>query len=130
MKGGTIVVHRDAGSEAGCFMRNGLIKVHGNIGSFTGIHMSEGTILVEGDSDGRLGAQMRGGKIVVLGKVPSILPTFTINSIRRRATVGDERVSGPFYLYNGDLAENGEGRLYVSQTKNPQLKAYERYLPS
>ena len=130
MKGGTIVVHRDAGSEVGCFMRNGLIKVHGNVGSFTGIHMSDGTILVEGDSEGRLGAQMRGGKIVVLGRVPSILPTFTVNSIRRRATVGSERVSGPFYLYNGDLAEKGEGRLYISQTKNPHLQVYEKYLPS
>jgi len=130
MKGGTIVVHRDAGSEVGCFMRNGLIKVHGNIGSFAGIHMSDGTILVEGDSEGRLGAQMRGGKIVVLGHVPAILPTFTVNSIRRRATVGDERVSGPFYLYTGDLAEKGGGQIYVSQAKNPHLQVYERYLPS
>jgi formylmethanofuran dehydrogenase subunit C len=130
MKGGTIVVHKNAGSEAGCFMRSGLIKVHGNIGSFTGIHMSDGTILVEGNAEGRLGAQMRGGKIVVLGKVPSILPTFTVNSIRRRATVGNERVAGPFYLYTGDLAEMGEGRLYVSQIKNPHLKVYERYLQS
>lgn len=130
MKKGTIVVHGDAGSDVGCFMKNGLIKVLGNIGSFAGINMRDGTILVIGNSEGRLGAQMRGGKIVVLGYVPSILPTFTINSIRRRARVGNERVSGPFYMYNGDIAEMGEGRLYVSKAKNPHLKVYERYLPS
>ncbi len=130
MKGGTIMIHGDAGSEVGCFMRNGLIHVHGNIGSFAGIHMSDGTILVEGDSAGRLGAQMRGGKIVMLGQVPSILPTFAIDGLRRSVSVGEARLTGPFYLFNGDLAEMGEGRLYVSQAKNPHLHVYERYLPS
>jgi formylmethanofuran dehydrogenase subunit C len=130
MNGGAIVIHGDAGSEAGCFMRNGLITVQGNIGPFAGIHMRGGVILVEGDSDGRLGAQMRGGRIVVLGHVPSILPTFTVDSVRRSVTVGEDRVTGPFYLYTGDLAEMGEGRLYVSQTANPHLQVYERYLPS
>jgi formylmethanofuran dehydrogenase subunit C len=128
MRGGTIVVHGDAGSEVGCFMRRGLIKVQGNIGSFTGMHMRDGTILVDGDAEGRLGAQMRGGKIIVLGHVPSILPTFNIKSIRKRAKAGSERISGPFYMFEGDLAENGEGRLYVDQAKNPQLRVYERYL--
>lgn len=130
MEGGTIVIHGDAGNEVGCFMRHGLIQVHGNIGSFAGIHMGEGTILVEGDSAGRLGAQMRGGKIVVLGQAPSILPTFTIDSLRRSVRVGEARLAGPFYLFNGDLAEMGAGRLYVSQAMNPHLHVFEKYLPS
>lgn len=128
MRGGIIAVHGDAGSEVGCFMRKGLIKVQGNIGSFAGMHMRDGIILIEGDSDGRLGAEMRGGKIVVLGHVPSILPTFTVKSIRKRTKAGPERISGPFYMFEGDLAENGEGRLYVAQPKNPHLRVYERYL--
>lgn len=128
MRGGTIEVHGDAGSEVGCFMRNGLIKIQGNVGAFAGMHMREGTILVEGDSYGRLGAEMRGGKIIVLGHVPSILPTFTVTSVRKRAKAGPEQVSGPFYMFTGDVAENGEGRLYVAQAKNPHLHVYERYL--
>jgi formylmethanofuran dehydrogenase subunit C len=128
MRGGTIEVHGDAGSEVGCFMQKGLIKVRGNVGAFAGMHMLEGTILVEGDADGRLGAEMRGGKIIVLGHVPSILPTFTVASVRKQVKAGPERIIGPFYMFRGDVAENGEGRLYVTQAKNPHLQVYERYL--
>jgi len=128
MSGGKIVIHGDAGNEVGCFMRKGLIKVHRSTGQFTGIHMRKGTILVEGSSEGRAGAQMIGGKIVMCGRVPSILPTFTIEGVKSKVKVNDERVEGPFYMFVGDLADGGEGKLYVSQKQNPHLSFYEKYL--
>ncbi len=128
MSGGEIIIHGNAGNEVGCFMRNGLIRVHGNTGQFTGIHMRKGTILVKGDSEGRAGAQMIKGKIVLCGRVPSILPTFTIESIKPTVKINDEKVTGPFYMFVGDLADNGQGKLYLSQKQNPHLSFYEKYL--
>jgi len=128
MGGGTIIIHGDAGNEAGCFMRNGLIKILGNVGQFVGVHMREGTIYIQGDAEARAGAQMLEGKIVIGGFIPSILPTFTIDSIRPNVKLNGEKVQGPFYRFIGDLADRGEGKLFVSKTKNPHLSFYEKYL--
>jgi len=128
MGGGTIIIHGDAGNEAGCFMRNGFIKVLGNTGQFAGVHMREGTIYIQGNAEARAGAQMLGGKIIIGGFIPSILPTFTIDSVRPNVKLNGEKVQGPFYRFIGDLADRGEGKLFVSKTKNPHLNFYERYL--
>jgi len=128
MSGGNIVIHGNAGNEVGCFMRKGLIKIFGNAGQFAGMHMKNGTILIQGNSEGRAGAEMTRGRIVVCGSIPSVLPTFTIDSVRPRVKVDEEEVPGPFYMFVGDLTEGGDGRLYVSQIKNPQLGFYERLL--
>lgn len=128
MSGGVIIIHGNAGNEVGCFMRRGLIKVYGSVGSFLGVHMKNGTIFVQGNSEGRVGAEMTGGKILVCGWVPSIVPTFTIDSIRSKVKVNGETVTGPFYRFVGDLAEGGDGKLYVSQTKNLHLNFYKKYL--
>lgn len=128
MSGGTIIVHGNAGNEVGCFMRNGLIKVYGNVGQFAGIHMGKGTIFVQRDSEGRAGAQMRKGKIVVCGNIPSILPTFTVESIKPKVKIDEEKITGPFYMFVGDIAEGGKGKLYVSQKQNQHLSFYEKYL--
>jgi len=128
MTGGKIIIHRNAGYEVGCFMRKGLIKVYGDIGLFAGIHMRNGTIFIHGNSEGRAGAQMINGKIVVCGHIPSILPTFTIDDIRPKVEVNGEKVEGPFYRFIGDLADGGDGKLFVSKTRNPHLSSYEEYL--
>jgi formylmethanofuran dehydrogenase subunit C len=128
MKGGVVVVHGDVGNEAGCHMRGGLINVGGNIKDFAGIHMSDGTIVVHGDCSGRPGAGMLNGKVIICGYVPSILPTFTIDSIRPNVKANGEKVEGPFYRFIGDIADQGNGKLFVSQPKNPHLKSYEKYL--
>ncbi|MFH0749246.1 MAG: formylmethanofuran dehydrogenase subunit C [Candidatus Bathyarchaeota archaeon] len=125
MTGGTIIVHGNAGNEVGCYMNNGLIKIGGNVEQFVGMHMQGGTILVAGDSEGRVGAEMMGGRIVVLGQVPSFLPSFIIDSIRKSVRVEADRVEGPFYLFNGDVTESWKGAVYVSTLKNPHLKFYE-----
>jgi len=128
MSGGVITIHGNAGNEVGCFMRKGLIKIHGSVEEFVGVHMRNGTILVQGNSEGRAGAQMKDGKIVLCGWTPSIIPTFTLDSSRPKVKIIEETVAGPFYRFVGDLAENGNGKLYVSQSRNPHLKFYEKYL--
>jgi formylmethanofuran dehydrogenase subunit C len=128
MRGGTIIIHGNAGNELGCFMRQGLIKVYGNVGQFAGMHMKDGTIFVGGNSEGRDGAEMTGGKIVVHGQVPSVLPTFTVDSVKAKVKINGDEITGPFYLFTGDLTENGAGKLFISKTSNPHLSQYEMFL--
>jgi len=128
MRGGVILIHGNAGNELGCFMRKGLIKVGGDAGQFVGMHMRDGTILVQGGCEGRAGAEMTGGKIAICGSVPSVLPTFTVDSVKAKVKIDGEEVAGPFYLFVGDQTENGDGKLYVSKAANPHLKFYETYL--
>jgi len=128
MRGGQIVIHGNAGVEAGCWMRDGVIQIKRNTGMFTGIHMCGGTILIEGDCDGRAGAGMTGGRVIIRGRMENILPSFTIEEIRDRVRVGDERIEGPFYAFQGDVGGTAIGRVFVSVTRNPQLKWCEKYL--
>jgi formylmethanofuran dehydrogenase subunit C len=128
VSGGTILVHGNAGYEVGSWMQGGFIHVMGNVGQFSGTHMKEGEILVEGSSEGRLGAEMKGGKIVLLGKVSSVLPSFTFEEIRNRATAGNKEFRGKFYMFRGDINEDGAGRLFISSEANPHLQFYEKFL--
>jgi formylmethanofuran dehydrogenase subunit C len=125
MNGGTIIVHGNTGNEVGCFMRKGLIKIHGKVGQFTGVHMRGGTIFIQGNAGKRTGAEMLGGKIVICGYTPSILPSFTIDSIRSSVKVDKEKVVDSFYRFIGDIADLGDGKLFVSTTQNPHLTFYE-----
>jgi len=128
MSGGTIVIRGNAGNEIGYFMRKGVIKVHGNVGQFTGVHMRNGIIIVYGNSEERNGAQMIGGKIIVCGSVPSVLPAFTIDGVKPSVKIDGERLTGPFYLFIGDITEEGEGKLYISKASNTHLKFYENLI--
>jgi len=129
MRGGTIIVDGNVGSDSGCYLRGGAIMVKGNAGQFLGFHMSKGVIYVEKDAGRRLGASMIGGKIVVLGFVDDLMPTFTIDGVKAKAKVDDTlKAVGPFYVFLGDLAEHGNGKLFVSMAKNPQLKNYEAFI--
>ena len=71
---------------------------------------------------------MQGGKIILCNHVASILPTFTIDNIKSKAKAEGEEIKEPFYLFIGDLAEHGNGKLYVSKNKNEHLKGYEELL--
>ena len=130
MKGGKIVVDGNVGSDSGCYLRGGSIKIKGsNIGQFLGFHMSEGTIHVEKNAGARLGANMTGGKIVVSGIVEEMMPSFSIDSVKPKVKIDEtETAAGPFYVFLGDLAEKGKGKIFVSKANNPHLKAYEKYL--
>jgi len=126
---GRITVYGNVGNEAGEHMRRGMIKIYGDVGQFVGFRMPEGTVYVQGNCKTRAGACMAGGKIVVGGSLESVLPTFTIDSIRPKVKIEEaETVEGPLYVFLGDLAENGNGKLYVSKEKNPHLSNYEKFL--
>jgi hypothetical protein len=61
--------------------------------------------------------------------VEEIMPTFSIDSIKPKVKIDDtETAQGPFYVFLGDLAEKGAGKIFVSKANNPQLKVYEKYL--
>ncbi|MFW6117056.1 MAG: formylmethanofuran dehydrogenase subunit C [Thermoproteota archaeon] len=129
MRGGKIIVHGNVGKEAGAYMRKGLIKVYGNADQFAGFRMRRGTIYIQNDCERRAGACMKKGKIVVGGVIKSVMPTFTIDAIKKKTKIEkDKKVEGPFYRFLGDLADNGRGKLYVKQEKNSHLSHYERYL--
>lgn len=129
MHGGRIIVSGNAGHETGALMKKGIIKIFGNAGQFTGLRMHSGTIYVQGDCDERAGACMREGKIVVGGTLASVLPSFSIDSVKPKVKIDEnETAQGPFYVFQGDLTEGGNGKLYVSKPKNPQLSSYERFL--
>jgi len=130
MKGGKIIVDGDVGNDSGAYLHGGLIKIKGNnVGQFLGFHMSDGVIHVEKNTSSRLGANMTGGKLIVSGVVADIMPTFTIDSVKPKVKIDDtESAPGPFYVFLGDLAEKGTGKLFVSKVNNPQLKTYEKFL--
>ena len=130
MKGGKIVVDGDVGSDSGAYLHGGLIKIKGsNVGQFLGFHMSVGTIHVEKNARSRIGANMTGGKIIVSGVVEEVMPSFTIDNVKPKVKIDDtESAAGPFYVFLGDLAEKGKGKLFVSKANNPQLKTYEKFL--
>ena len=91
--------------------------------------MSDGTIHVEKNATTRVGTNMVGGKIVISGKIEEVMPTFTIDSVKPKVKIDEtESAAGPFYVFLGDIAEKGTGKLFVSKANNPQLKPYEKYL--
>jgi formylmethanofuran dehydrogenase subunit C len=129
MSKGKIIVHGNIGSDAAVFMKGGVIKVHGNAGPFLGFRMRGGTVHIEKNIGNRVGACMTSGKIVVSGFLEEMLPTFTIDSVKAKVKIDEgEKAAGPFYVFLGDLAETGKGKLYVSKTNNSQLSTYERFL--
>ncbi len=129
MSGGRIMVHGNAGSEAGAHMKKGLIKIDGSAGQFVGFRMRNGTILVRENCGDRAGACMIEGKIVVAGALALVLPSFAIDSVKPKVKIEEgETLQEPFYVFLGDIAENGNGKLYVSKQKNPHLSHYERFL--
>jgi formylmethanofuran dehydrogenase subunit C len=128
MRGGTITIHGDCGTEVGAWMQNGIIRIKGNCDLYAGIHMKNGTILVERNCAGRVGACMKSGKVIVLGNMGGALPSFQFEEIRGNAKAGDEKIPGPFYVFSGDVNEDGGGRLFARTADNADLKWNERIL--
>jgi hypothetical protein len=57
------------------------------------------------------------------------MPTST-SGVKPKGKIDDtQTVQGPFYVFLGDLAEHGTGKLFISKAKNPQLgPVYDKYL--
>jgi formylmethanofuran dehydrogenase subunit C len=129
MNGGKIIVYGNAGADAGAQMKKGLIKIYGGAGQFVGFRMHDGMIYVQNDCEGRAGSCMKEGTIAIGGFMESVLPTFTFEGVKKRVKIEEgEVVETPFYLFLGDLTENGRGKLYVAKAKNPQLSHYEKLI--
>lgn len=130
MRSGTIIVDGKVGSDSGVFMRGGVIKIRGGAGQLLGFRMGDGVICVNKECGTRVGACMTGGKIVVTGLLEEVMPTFTVDSVKPKVKVDEmETAAGPFYVFLGDLAEHGNGKLFVSKVNNPQLgPIYDKYL--
>jgi formylmethanofuran dehydrogenase subunit C len=129
MRGGLIVVDGSVGSDSGVNMHGGVVKIKGGAGQFLGFGMDDGAIYVKGKTGTRAGAGMKGGKIILAGAVEEVMPTFTIDSVKPKVKVDDtETATGPFYVFLGDRAEKGTGKIFVSKANNPQLSTYEKFL--
>ncbi len=130
MKKGTIIIHGSAGAEVGRGMSGGNILVYGSVGPLPGVDMRGGTVGIKGDCEGKPGARMAGGRVIIAGKVPSVLPSFYIDDVRDSIKAGPEKLTGPFYVFVGDVLADVKcsGRLFVSIPNNPHLKYLEAYL--
>lgn len=124
MKGGKIIVHGNVGRETGAHMRKGLIKIYGDAGQFIGFRMHDGLIYVQSNCEANAGACMIDGTIAIGGSIESVLPSFTFEGLKKKIKIEEgEVVETPFYLFMGDLVENGRGKLYVAKAENPQLSS-------
>jgi formylmethanofuran dehydrogenase subunit C len=130
MRGGLIVVDGNIGTDCACYMHGGVIKVKGGAGRFLGYHMSNGAIYVEKECAYRLAPCMTGGKIIIAGTVEEVMPSFTVDGTKGKVKVDAELTAkGTFYVFLGDLAEHGTGKLFISKDSNPQLgPIYDKYL--
>ena len=126
MRGGEILVHGDAGDEAGAGLRRGLIAVAGTLGAAAGVRALAGTLVALGGVGPRPGAAMRRATIVAMTPVTP-LPTYALAAVYRppflrlalnhlRAlglAVTDEQIEGRYARWSGDGLELGRGEILI-----------------
>lgn len=130
MRGGSLVVHGNAGERFGDRMRRGTAVVHGHVGAFLGARMVAGTIAVGGAVGAHAGYGMRRGSIVFAGEgegggaglpggptfVPNLAatPVFWALLARDLARHGGRFADLPgrrIERHLGDLSADGKGEL-------------------
>jgi formylmethanofuran dehydrogenase subunit C len=131
MREGIILVRRSAGSDVGLSMRRGLIAVRGDVGETPGRGMVAGTLMLFGRTGIGPGTGMRRGTIVLFeprDDDASVLPTFVASGHLRPVVLElylrELEASGfpappsarstQLQRYNGDLADGGQGELYLA----------------
>lgn len=124
MTNGTITVEGQVGNDAMAWARNSKGKkwwpklVCGGAGMFLGLHNHGGTIICNGDVGRRIGADMARGSIVVNGKPELMLPSFVKeDDVTEVALPNDEKVSGAYEVYRGDLSvgKKSSGKIFVKK---------------
>ena len=125
MRGGTIVVHKSCGDEAGLLMRRGLIAAAGSVGQAAGASMIAGTLVALGGVGRDCGVGMKRGTIVVGGPEPvwppgvrfgcEYAPAYLGVLARELAALGFpaqvfEGVA--VRCFRGDLLHGGRGELW------------------
>jgi formylmethanofuran dehydrogenase subunit C len=126
MRGGTVVVRRDAGERAGDRMRRGTIIVEGDAGAHAGSRMIAGTLILCRGCGPMPGYLMRRGTIVLGGECEELSPTFVDCGIhalvamrlmaefaRQYSKRAASLVSGRLRRLAGDMAVLGKGELFV-----------------
>jgi formylmethanofuran dehydrogenase subunit C len=126
MRGGEIVVHRDAGEQAGAGLRRGLIAVGGRVGDAAGLRMLAGTIVALGGIGARAGAGMRRGSIVTMAPATPLAtfvfstvyrPPFLALYLRRLRALGldvtDEHIEGRYGRWCGDALDLRRGEILI-----------------
>jgi formylmethanofuran dehydrogenase subunit C len=126
MRGGEILVHGDAGEEAGAGLRRGLIAVAGRTGAAAGLSALAGTIVGFGPVGAHPGAGMRRASIVAMaGAAPlptyaracTYRPPFLRLLLRRLRELGlpvtDEQIEGLYARWSGDVLELRRGEILI-----------------
>ena len=126
MRGGEILVHGDAGDQAGAGLRRGLIAVAGRVGDVAGLRMLAGTIVALGRLGAAPGAGMRRGTIVAMSDgdaaahlrlrvlVPPALPApLSAPPARLGPPVADEQIEGRYARWSGDGLELMRGEILI-----------------
>ena len=91
--------------------------------------MSDGTIHVEKDAYNKSRHKHDWRKNRYFRKNRRDDAYFTVDGVKPKVKIDEtESAAGPFYVFLGDIAEKGTGKLFVSKANNPQLKMYEKYL--
>src|SRR6185503_19436929 len=126
MSGGEILVHGDAGDEAGAGLRRGLIAVAGRTGDAAGLSALAGTIVAFGALGAHPGAGMRRASIVAMTE-PALLPTYAAACtyrppflrlcLRRLRALGlpvtDEQIEGSYTRWSGDSVELRRAEILI-----------------
>ena len=126
MRGGEILVHGDAGDEAGAGLRRGLIAVAGSAGRAAGLRALAGTIVALGALGAYPGASMRRASIVAMtsanplptyARACTYRPPFLRLCLRRLRALGlavtDEQIEGRYARWSGDGLELGRGEILI-----------------
>jgi formylmethanofuran dehydrogenase subunit C len=128
MRGGSLVVHGDAGERFGDRMRRGTAVVHGDVGAFLGARMVAGTIAVGGAVGAHAGYGMRRGSIVFAGEGegaglpggPTFVPNMAATPVFWALLARDLARHGGLFAdlpgrrierHLGDLSADGKGEL-------------------
>lgn len=121
MSGGKITLHGSAGKQLGECLSGGEIYVKGDCDILAGIHMNKGFIQIDGDVTRWPGGQMKNGNILVKGKLGILLEGFVYDSVVADPVIDGKSFSGKYIKYNGDIAVNGKGNLYLNAEKNREF---------
>lgn len=126
MRGGLLVVRRDAGDFAGDRMRRGTIVIEGRAGDYAGSRMAAGTLVVRHGSGVLPGYLMRRGTIVLGDAVETLSPTFVdcgvhellamrllAKFLKDADVAAGSMLRRPLRRFAGDMAVLGKGEIFL-----------------
>jgi formylmethanofuran dehydrogenase subunit C len=121
MRGGSIIIHGNAGADVGWGMAGGTIVVEGSVGNFAGSDMVGGVVVIKGGSGIYPGLGMVSGRIVIGGEVKAIVPSFYLDSLIPSLKVRGITFQKPFATFIGDAIVSGKGMLQISYEDNKHI---------